>query len=1213
LEHDRELGDALAKDEASFRALLRHVLDVVAILDADGAVSYVNPAVEAMLGYAPEEVVGTCVFDYVHPEDAGRAVAALAESLETSGALPPVKFRARRADGSWRHVEVVRNNRLDDPSVGGVVITVLDVTERGQADARLKEAEERYRTLVERGPAMTYVHLQTPGGFSGTTYVSPQVETILGYTPEEYTAEPEFWKSIVHPDDRVRVLADDERTGETGEPFDLDFRMLAKDGRTVWIRESGTLVRTEGDGTQVWHGVMFDITELKRVEGELREAEERYRTLVERVPAIIYIQSPREGETAAYDTTYMSPRVEEILGYPSRSFTDDPGYWDKVIHPEDRERVRKEDERTDETGEPFSMEYRMIAEDGRTVWIRDEATLVRGGAGEPLYWLGAQLDVTARKYWEEALRAAEERYRTLVEQIPAVTYIDPVDDPDVSLYTSPQIERMLGYTPEEWIGGKLWTERLHPEDRERVLAADERFEAGSTEQFSEEYRLIARDGSVVWVHEEAVVVRDGADEPLYWQGVIHDVTERREADEALRKNEERLRGLADAAFEGILITDRGEILEANRALIDMFGYAPEEMVGRSSLEFVAPEHQDTVRRKIVSGSEEPYEVVGIRRDGRRLDLEVRGRAFSYRGRSVRVTAVRDVTERKAAERRLAEAEKRYRTLVERIPAVTFVDRMEGSMAPVYVSPQVEKMFGYTPEEWMAGRLWRQRLHPEDRARILASDERFEAEGKPVDQEYRLLAKDGSTVWVHEETVLVRDEAGEPRFVQGIMTDVTQKKRSEERLHHLAFHDHLTGLPNRRLFVDHLKQALQRTRRQDNRVAVLFMDLDGFKVVNDSLGHDVGDLLLTVVAQRLGRCLRPEDTLARFGGDEFVVLLEEIDDAAEAVRVAERITEELRRPFVLEERQLYAAASIGVSLGHARTHGPEGLIREADTAMYRAKAEGCNYCVFDPAMHERALGRLELENDLRRAIEEDEFVVHYQPIVNLQTGGLWGFEALVRWEHPERGLLNPDEFVPVAEESGLVVPMGELVLEEACRQAVGWHKEHPRTPPLAMSVNLSGRQLRRPDLPEIVERALARSGLPASSLGLDITETVYISALNANTAALDRLRALGIRVSLDDFGSGYSSLSYLKRLPADILKIDRSFTRGLGLEAEDTAIVQTIVDLVHILGMEVVAEGVEIGEQETLLREMGCDLAQGYLFSEPLPPEGVMDFLAGNSA
>lgn len=829
------------------------------------------------------------------------------------------------------------------------------------------------------------------------------------------------------------------------------------------------------------HGTVEPTHATERVEEGLREAEERYRTLVERVPATIYIQRPKEGETASYDTTYISPRVEEVLGYPPERFTEDPGFWDRVIHPDDRGRVRAEDDRTDRTGEPFSVEYRLIAKDGRTVWVRDEATLVRGEGGEPPYWLGAQLDVTDRKYWEDALREAEERYRTLVEQIPAVTYIDPVDDPDNPLYTSPHIERMLGYTPEEWITGKLWKERLHPEDRERVLAADERFEAGSDEHFSEEYRLIAKDGSVVWVHEQAVVLRDGAGEPLFWQGVIYDVTERKEADEAIRKNEERLRGLADAAFEGILITDRGEILEANLALTDMFGYASAELVGRSALEFVAPEHRDMVSQKIASGSEQPYEIVGIRKDGTPLDLEVRGRAYSYRGRRVRVTAVRDVAERKIFER---------------------------------------------------------------------------------------------------------------------------------RLRHQALHDPLTGLPNRKLLEDRLRQALERTRRRRGRkVAVLFMDLDGFKVINDSLGHEAGDLLLTVVAQRLGRCLRPEDTLARFGGDEFVVLLGDVDDPQEAVRVAERITDELRRPFAVEGRQLFAAASIGVALGDAQSKDPEDLLRDADTAMYKAKEEHADHRVFDSTMHERAMGHLELVNDLGRAIETEEFVVHYQPIVRLDGGEVWGLEALVRWEHPERGLLNPEEFVPVAEESGLVVPLGKRVLEEACRWAQRWRQDHRITLPV-VSVNLSAKQLARPDLTWTVEGVLSKTGLDPSRLSLDITETAYIRVLEERSAALDRLKGLGVGVSIDDFGVGQTSLSYLKRLPADVLKVDRSFVRGVGEDVEDTAIVRMVVGLAHTLGMRVVAEGVESEEQAEQLREMGCDFAQGFLFSKPLPPEEVSNFLAG---
>jgi diguanylate cyclase (GGDEF)-like protein len=405
-------------------------------------------------------------------------------------------------------------------------------------------------------------------------------------------------------------------------------------------------------------------------------------------------------------------------------------------------------------------------------------------------------------------------------------------------------------------------------------------------------------------------------------------------------------------------------------------------------------------------------------------------------------------------------------------------------------------------------------------------------------------------------------------------------------------------------MDRLRQALGRTTRWHKQVAVLFMDLDKFKVVNDSLGHEVGDLLLTVVAQRLRRCLRPEDTVARFGGDEFVVMIEAVDDRAQAVQVAERITEELRRPVIVEGRDLYVIASIGISLGDARTHDPDGLLREADTAMYRAKDESWDFRMFNPAMYERAFRRLEVENDLRRAIEQEEFVVHYQSVVDLQTGELWGMEALVRWDHPERGLLTPSEFVPVAEETGLVIPMGEQILRESCFRAKEWQEENPRIPPLVMSVNLSASQLSRLNLADTVERVLRETGLEGSRLILDVTETVYVKVLADNTAMLDRLRGLGVRFSIDDFGTGYSSLSYLRRLPADAIKIDQYFVRGLGENVEDKAVVRMIIELAHTLGLEVIAEGVETEEQATLLKEMGCNFAQGYHFSKPFPPEAV---------
>jgi diguanylate cyclase (GGDEF)-like protein/PAS domain S-box-containing protein len=477
-------------------------------------------------------------------------------------------------------------------------------------------------------------------------------------------------------------------------------------------------------------------------------------------------------------------------------------------------------------------------------------------------------------------------------------------------------------------------------------------------------------------------------------------------------------------------------------------------------------------------------------------------------------------------------------------------------------------------------------------------------------------KDGTPIYAEALTIALRGEQGEIGGYLSIMRDLTERKeserlrRSEVHLRYQAFHDLLTGLANRQLFLEHLEQALRRTARTRGRkVAVLFIDLDNIKVINDSLGHEVGDVLLTAVSERLQGCLRLENTLARFGGDEFTVLLEEVANPNEAVGVAERILETFRSPFVLDGREVVVTASIGIALGTASTKNSEELLRDADTAMYRAKAQGTpKYEFFDRRMYERTLARLNVENDLWRALQNDEFVVHCQPIVNLGTGEAWGVEALVRWQHPEKGLLHPSQFVPVAEENGLIVPIGELAMEDACKLAKELQRSRPRPRPLFAVVNYSARQLEHPGSTHSVEELLRRTGLQAGLLQLDITETSYISAAASHESNLDNLKGLGVGISIDDFGMGYSSLSYLKRLPADTLKVDKSFVAGLGEDVQDTAIVQMVIDLAHAFGMEAVAEGVESKKQAEQLKEMGCDMAQGYYFARPLPPEALSEFL-----
>jgi diguanylate cyclase (GGDEF)-like protein/PAS domain S-box-containing protein len=526
--------------------------------------------------------------------------------------------------------------------------------------------------------------------------------------------------------------------------------------------------------------------------------------------------------------------------------------------------------------------------------------------------------------------------------------------------------------------------------------------------------------------------------------------------------------------------------------------------------------------------------------------------------------------------------------------------LEGKV--LYWNRAAEETYGWSSEEAL-GRRSRDLTVPKEslkKAEEVASELRA---GRTWSGEVLLRRKDGSYVPVFVTATPLFDARGDLAGMIGVSTDISERKALQEELERRASHDPLTGLPNRPAFVERIGQALRRTRRRQNsrEVGVLFMDLDRFKTINDSLGHQAGDRLLVAVAECLRNRLRTEDVLARFGGDEFAVLLEDTAGTSQAIRVAQRIAEDLQVPFTVEDFQVSVSTSIGITLGTAHTNDdPEGMLREADAAMFRAKEQGPGrYAVFDPAMQARAQERLELEADLRRGLEQEEFVLYYQPEVSLHDGKMIGFEALIRWQHPERGLLKPSAFVPLAEETDLITPIGKWVLEEACQQAKRWEEERPLASPMTMEINLSSKQLRRQGLVRTVEEALTQADLEAHTLALDMTETVLIRTSEDNTQALDALKDMGVRLGLDDFGTGYSSLSYLKRFPVDRVKVDKSFVKGLGENATDTALVRMIIDLCHTLGVEVLAEGIETSEQAALLRDMGCDMGQGYYFAQPL--------------
>ena len=717
----------------------------------------------------------------------------------------------------------------------------------------------------------------------------------------------------------------------------------------------------------------------------------------------------------------------------------------------------------------------------------------------------------------------------LLERLPVIIYIADLGIDGSWHYVSPQVEAILGFSPEEWLADPdLWRSRIHPEDRDRVLSEESDEAEEGMDGPPTEYRMFHRDGSIVWLSDQAMLVRD-RDGKMRWHGVMSDITARKQAEAELERRAAQQAAVAllgEHALEGASTSElMHEAVGAAAQLLDV------EMA--CVAELLAEEDCMAVRAE--------FGADGMSFGKARLPAGASSQA-GFTVLSGKPVVVQDWRE-----------EKRF----SRSPALRGLGVRSG--LTVMIEGRREP-FGVLAVQSLAARAY---------------------------------------------------GAGDIDFLQSlanVLADALDRHAIEDGIRHRALHDPLSGLPNRVLFLDRLEHALARVGRRGSMAAVLFLDLDHFKLVNDSLGHHVGDELLTATAPRLSQAIRATDTVARFGGDEFGILLEDITGEHDAIEMAERIAATFTRPFVLAGNEHFVTASVGIAIARGGELAPE-LIRDADAAMYRAKERGrARYELFDEVMRGRAIARLRVENDLRRALERGELRLDYQPVVSLRDHSIVGVEALVRWDHPDRGVVMPTEFISVAEENGMIDQIGRWVLDRACRQAARWCTFRPDSAPIGISVNLSAVQVGKRDLPDMVATVLRATGLDPACLSLEITETVMLRDIEPLSDVLRALKALGVRLALDDFGTAYSSLGYLTHLPLDTLKIDRSFVDGLGTERRDTAITEAIVAMSRALSLNVVAEGVETQLQVDELCRLGCQLAQGYHFSRPVAAREITSML-----
>ena len=982
-----------------------------------------------------------------------------------------------------------------------------------------------------------------------------------------------------------------------------------RDGRTLEMAFNRIVVAGKTTGISVFGK---DITERKIAEQALLEAERRYRDIFDRALEGMF-QTTAEGRSIT-----ANPALAKMLGYDSpedvvASVTD--AARDVWVDPLDRERYVR---LLEEHGTVLGFESQYKRKDGTIIWVSVSCRKVSWPDGRTRYFEGFIEDITEHKRVEMAHLDSEERFRETFEQA-AVGIIHATFE-GLILRCNSRFAEIIGYPLGE-IPGKTFQQITPAEHLKESAGVLEQLASSVPGTPSWEKCYVRKDGSLTWVRLTSSVQRDGEGSPLHLVTFVEDINFRKaseqrllEAQEELRASEARYRTVFQTSLDGISISrlDNGRYIDVNERFLQIIGFEREEIIGNTSLElgfWQNPANRKSVVEALHLGLPlQDREARFKRKNGEFIWILLSISVIEIEGLPCVLSLMRDISVAKAAELQLVKAqqalrtsEERYRTVFQTsLDPVTITVLSDGRY--VDVNPAFLNLLGFERDELVDHtsvelNIWVDRRERENLLEVI------QQESLCRNIEARFRKKNGEIFWVLISASVIEIEG--VACLLGINRDLSDAKAAEDEIRMLVFYDPLTRLPNRRLLFDRLRQSLAAGMRDRRKQSLLFIDIDHFKTLNDTLGHQVGDLLLQEVARRIAACVSEADTVARLGGDEFVVLLEglsgKMEDAAEQTgHAAGKIIAAGGEPYLLAGREYHFSFSIGITVYGAQSESAHEILQQAEIAMYQAKAAGRNTMrFFAPALQAAVNARAAMEEDLRQAIKNAEFALYYQPQVD--SKGLIGAEALVRWNHPERGLLAPEEFIALAEETGLILPLGDWVLESTCKQIAAW-KHRRETAHIAPAVNISARQFRQPAFVDQVLAVLYRTGANPRNLKLELTESILLENVDDVIEKMSALKSHGLTFSLDDFGTGYSSLSYLKRLPLDQLKIDRAFVRDILVDVTSGAIAQTIVSLSRAMGLSVIAEGVEIDEQRQFLAILGCHSFQGYLFSPPLPLE-----------